>query len=152
MQALRNGRAETDEAGLFTVRGLSAGTYKLLVSHDEFVATESRGEYIVVRDGTGYLNSVETSSLTLHPGATIRGRIVVAAGSVTDVSVTTRVSYSRKEAFVESNGRFEMRGLAPGTYEIRARRWPPREGGMVTLEVEVPEGKETVDGVELQVP
>ena len=115
-------------------------------------ATESRGEYIIERAQTGYLSSIETAPQTLHPGAAIRGRVVVTSGSVSDISVTTRVSYSRKEAFVESTGTFEMRGLAPGTYEIRARRWPPRDGGTVTVEVEVPEGKETVDGVELQVP
>lgn len=151
LRALRNGVTTTGADGSFALRGIPAGTFKVVVSHEVFVTTEIPGELVIDRDESGYLTAAEAASVTLREGATIRGKVVAAGGELGDVSVRTKISFSEKSTFVDSQGRFELRGLAPGTYQLQAQSFPPRDGGRAGLDVTVPEGHTSVDGVEIRV-
>ena len=113
-------QAETDFAGKFGFKGLSAGEYDVTVSKTGF--TRSVSNSVKAGDGSAPLDVV------LSPGASITGRLVQPNGQpVTGYSVSARTSTptpgssmilggrGNNLAPVDPDGGFILDGLTPGT-------------------------------------
>jgi hypothetical protein len=125
--------ASTDVSGRFAFEGLSAGRYLLLASHVGYVNNgrdnaEVRGKWLLLSSGQ-HVNGIV---LRLTPNGGIAGHITNEAGKPIRVSVQAlKSSYPRgrrelhEVAHAPTNdaGEYQIAGLAPGKYYIRAK--PP---------------------------
>ncbi len=137
--------------GEVRMQGVLPGRYEVTASCTGHVSEDSYGE-LEVSDA-----SVEGLRWEVEPGASIRGRVLVAdASQLRGLSVMARSSggeargksgWARTTEFGE-DGSFVLEGLSPNTYDVQA------QGALVPsveepLSVEVPQG-EVVDGIELE--
>ena len=143
----------TDPDGSVELTGLLPGTYEVKVNCDGYVSQEEYAD-VVVSDQP--LNDVVWE---VDPGRAIRGRVVDATGEpVTEARVRARsvggdpraqrsFGWSRE---LEADGSFELTGLLPGSYEVKAE---PYDGHRIEVEqtVEVSADADTEDVV-LELP
>jgi hypothetical protein len=110
------------EGGVFAVKGLAPGRYRVLVLHPEFAPTEI-GPFAIEEIGGRY-SAITGQRAVLEDGARLRGRLVgaLAAGAV----LTLRAGAQTKEARAGPDGAFEFRGLAAGVHELQALPPPAR--------------------------
>jgi hypothetical protein len=117
----------TDAAGRFEVAGLSAGTYALQPFAEGFAPPR---EPVSVELPAG--RDVDDVRVTLPPQGSVRGLVVDDRGDpVGGVQVTAMGEFSGG-AQSSGDGRFEIRGLYPGDYQVRADRvdiTPPMPDG-----------------------
>ena len=101
--------------GMVPMRGLPAGTYSMVATHKDYLPSER--QKVVVADG-----QTQKVTVTLEPGAVIRGEVVDTRGSPVaeaSVSVLPRMA---EPAVTDAQGRFEVRALKPGRpYLVEAR-------------------------------
>jgi protocatechuate 3,4-dioxygenase beta subunit len=112
-------QAETDFAGRFSFKGLSAGDYDVTISKSGF--TRSVSNAVKAGDGSAPL------SVVLNPGASIAGRLIQPSGlPVTGYAVSARASTATQSgtmmlgrgnnfAPTDPDGGFILDGLTPGT-------------------------------------
>ena len=160
----RSGETASLDDGSFLLRGLPDGVFRVRVTHSELIPAEDGPHRVVTtEDGTSTLTDVR---ITLKDGATVRGRVTgLAAGEGTRTTVTISGGIERKSAIVDSRGAFQLRGIAPGSYDLeamsstpersRGRRGGSRSGGeaenrvSVKVKVEVSEKARVVDDVRI---
>ncbi len=141
----------SDDEGRFEARKLLPGRYRITVSfaphHRQRI---SCGEVVLAGPGL-------TEKDIRMPGGAVRGTVLdegtrsAPESRFLSVFALTRVDSSqRRQASINGEGEFILRGLPPGFYTLSADlRFEGRKSRPV--EVEVAEG-ELVDGVELMVP
>ncbi len=134
------GRASTDETGDFTIRlpGKPKGALHVRVRKERFAAYHATVEF--PDDQTEVFVDVELSG-TLA----VRGKVMLAATSrpVAEVAVSLAVLGRQWEARTDSSGRFDLRGVSPGSGQLtishdgysRERRPIRIEEGMPEIEV-----------------
>jgi protocatechuate 3,4-dioxygenase beta subunit len=148
----QSGRTETADDGSFALRGLRPGTYHLSAWNSRGSgATSLRSLGVRDDDGAGEKvevtagGAVRTRLVVESQSGVIRGRVVDArGGAITDALVdaelepesgagpsgvareTLRWVGSRRPIMTDTDGRFAMEKLSPGTYTVRAYR---RGGG-----------------------
>ncbi|HAK93798.1 MAG TPA: hypothetical protein DCM87_01995 [Planctomycetes bacterium] len=118
----------SDETGVFTLRELPPGAYDVIVHHGDFLPETRRVE---IRDD-GVAKEIRTA---LEDGLSLSG--TVRAGAAVPFAVVT-VQDARgltKTAAADENGRYEVRGLAPGTYSysVRVNEGERPQGGRITI-------------------
>lgn len=145
-------RGSTDEHGAVLLRGVLPGTYEVEVACADYHAEPEYAD-LVVEDAS--LDGLEWS---VHTGLAIRGDVVDSKGTpVPDVRVRVRAKGDADDprgqrtsswgVNTEDDGRFEARGLLPGTYELEI--WAQDYPGMEEPEsVELGEAAD-VEGVRL---
>lgn len=123
----------TDAGGLFTLRGIEPGRYRLFVSRNGFVAQQygqhkptDAGAVLTLRSG----QEIKDLIFRLIPSAIIAGRILDEDGEPlpsVDVSAVREVYSEGKRAMATSTaaatndlGEYRLFGLAPGRYFITA--------------------------------
>jgi hypothetical protein len=112
-------RVRSSSAGSFLLPNLLPGSFKLVVSHPDFVTREVQPIVVAASQHT------VVPDLLLARGARIRGRVRRQDGSpdrqaavrVTSLADPVRISGSQV-AYTEHRGRFEVTGLAAGQYRI----------------------------------
>ena len=123
----------TDIAGRFELRGVSAGRYRLRVSHDGFLQQEYGARRAGEAGATLTLRSAQTLSdlvFRMTPSAVIVGRVINEDGDVLPwVKVTAlREAYSggKRRLYPQTTsptndlGEYRLFGLQPGRYLISA--------------------------------
>ncbi len=153
----RSGRGQTEGDGLVRVRGLLAGTYAVSVGCNGFIPAESYAPVVVGATPVGGLR------WELTRGRSIRGVVVDASGQpVANISVGARTvsdpARPRAQTTNPNNirpdpqGRFELPGLLPGSYEVFAYNTvTPRAVPDAPLAVTLPEGQD-LEGVRIELP
>ncbi|MDC0717647.1 carboxypeptidase regulatory-like domain-containing protein [Nannocystis bainbridge] len=143
--------AEIEADGRVRVPGLLPGTYEVTVRCEGFVSAEKYAPVTVTE------RPIEDLRWDVAPGRAIRGTVTTAKGEpAAAVSVMARVKAEAGQAaprasgpaFVDSDasGRFELAGLQPGAYEVRAfSKGTPRPTGDKPIEVTLPEGQDLED-------
>ncbi len=106
---------KTDETGGFSLKELPPGTYKVIVHHPDYLPAVSTVE---IRDD-GVAKEVRVS---LEDGESLQGAVkagndglAAAAVQIQDAQGLTKVVYA------DEHGKYEVRGLAPGTYSYSVR-------------------------------
>ena len=154
----RSGRSYSLEDGTFLVRGLPDGVYRILVTHSDLISAEE-GDFVIQSNADGS-SSLADVRVVLKDGATVRGRVLGLSGDAR-AFVSLRTGTSSKSALIDATGRFELRGLPPGSYELQARLFggrssSRRRGGdreesssstTVTLPIEIGEKDTVIDNV-----
>ncbi len=154
----RSGRSYSLEDGTFLVRGLPDGAYRILVTHSDLISAEE-GDFVIQSNADGS-SSLADVRVVLKDGATVRGRVLGLSGDAR-AFVSIRTGTSSKSAVIDATGRFELRGLPPGSYELQARLFggrssSRRRGGdrgesssstTVTLPIEIGEKDTVIDNV-----
>ncbi|WAS92809.1 carboxypeptidase regulatory-like domain-containing protein [Nannocystis punicea] len=143
--------AEIEADGRVRIPGLLPGTYEVSVRCEGFVSAEKYPPVAVVD------RPIEDLRWDVAPGRAIRGTVTTAKGEpAPGLTVSARVkidggqasSHARGPAFGDSDarGRFELAGLLPGKYEVRAyTTGTPRPTPDKPLEVTLPEGQDLED-------
>ncbi len=110
-----SGSAETDEAGNFTLESVSPGNLTVTVRSEEHVPEEHPN--VEVQAGTP-TSGVE---ILLRRGETLTGVVVRSSdgGVVAGANVTTDGPISRS-AKTDEEGRFTVKGLVQGIYDLKA--------------------------------
>lgn len=142
--------ATREPDGNWRARGLLPGDYEVSIRCEGFVAEEKYPHVIVAAAPISGLR------WPVHPGQTIRGKVVDATGNPI---ARARVSASSKPdptqpraqqtgaSFVTGDdGRFELAGLLPGAYQLRTSAFsPPRATPPKPLELSLPKGQDLGD-------
>ena len=111
---------ETDGNGNFTIRGLPDGLTRVAVTDDRFEFVSQRRTVTVIGRET-----VTGFDLALVQGSTISGRVtnvntgLPIANQRVDAENVRRDYGPRTNARTDSDGRYKLLGIAPGTYSIR---------------------------------
>ncbi len=106
---LEGAAAHSDETGMFTLRDLPPGAYEVIIHHRDYLPETRR---IEIR-GDGVAKEIRA---VLQDGLSLSGTIKADA-AVPFAVVTVRDGRGlAKTATADKNGRYEIRGLAPGTY------------------------------------
>ncbi|MCA9656434.1 MAG: carboxypeptidase regulatory-like domain-containing protein [Myxococcales bacterium] len=116
----------TDEAGRFAVAGLRTGRYRL--------RAEAHRD-----DARGFVEDVEPGSevrIELQALAGLQGLVRFEEAPVREYTVEVRGPTTRQQQVYAPDGRFAMRRLDPGDYELLVRC----AHGTATVEVEIGEG------------
>lgn len=111
----REAAGYTDEQGLVLLKGETLGT-KLLE-----VDSRLHGHRLAFEQLAGVLAGTNDTTITLHPGKTIAGRVRAVDGGVAPHVVLNawRIGSRRTyNADIDSEGRFTLRGLADGDYSL----------------------------------
>ncbi|MEO8700318.1 MAG: carboxypeptidase regulatory-like domain-containing protein [Kofleriaceae bacterium] len=128
----------TGTDGAFTVGKLAPGTYTVRAYR------KGGGEAIAEHVAIG-----GSAKLQIRPVGSIEGVVKTAAGPVPDeIEVTVKdlaIGFSRDEKFFKTEGRFAIRDLPKGHFQIEAHA----EGGSKTAEVDLGEGEAKI-GVTLE--
>ncbi|GMW02900.1 MAG: hypothetical protein AMXMBFR84_40360 [Candidatus Hydrogenedentota bacterium] len=154
--------ASSAQDGRFEFPALSSGSHSIDIAHDRYVLVDGPQEVTV---------GVSTPPITLFvsPGGSITGRVVDAAthegiGSV-QVSATPGVGTlpsltesrmqgtgPKRSTITDSNGAFQIQGLAPGSYRLQVATATPGYASGFTADsavnVQVALG-ESIEGVEI---
>ena len=108
----------TDGNGRYALRGVPAGPIVVKVYSESHVDARTRVEVA----GPGL---VTTANFALSPGATISGRITDADTGLAIAGVRVKASNifdaPGAEGYSDADGVYTVKGVAPGTYRIRAR-------------------------------
>ncbi len=115
---------DTDAGGAFRMAGLEAGSYRVVVTYEGLVRSETVTEAI----GPEYPEAV--IEVALHEGASIAGRVTVAGSSQGAADVAVRLEDVDAATRTDADGRYELSGLAPGEYGVtlNLRNTPYRAG------------------------
>ncbi|MEZ4451361.1 MAG: carboxypeptidase regulatory-like domain-containing protein [Nannocystaceae bacterium] len=150
-----NGAIEPD--GAVQVRGLLPGEYQVSVRCPGKVPAE-RYDRVTVVD-----RSLEGLRWEVGDGHALRGRVVDSRGEpVPAINVRAEAKLAagqgRAQATsawsgrTDADGRFELRGLLAGNYDVRASSWSPgRAVPLEPLKVTLPEGRD-LDGLKIELP
>lgn len=117
MRANSTKRAVTGADGRWTLDHVLAGSYKVKVEHPDYSEAESR-DFTCENKG-----DVNVDTVTLRPGAVIRGLVKKKDGSP-DGRATIMVSSADPMAFfsrsiqTNADGSFEVKGLKAGSYKV----------------------------------
>lgn len=107
------GSATSDPAGKWEIANLAPGEYRLLASHKDYAASESTP--VTVRpdaDAAGV-------ELLLPGGARVHGAVQDAAGkAASGASVTAISENGLAHAAADTDGRYALEHLAPGTWSV----------------------------------
>lgn len=144
-------RGVLDEHGVVRVRGLSPGTYTVQAHCEGTLPSEGPRELTLANE------SVTDLEWRVHPGGTIRGRIIASGdGVVPALQVFANQELNNPgtsaSAVVQADGGFVLRGLLPGRYRVRAlpaRREPSTIQASVTVTLAT---DEELDGLEISLP
>ena len=138
-----NQRVSTDEDGVATFDDVPVGDYTLRVESSRFAPLEKEGVVVVERQLT------DCGTLTVAPAGQLRGVVEDQDGKRAMALVECRAvggeQWEHHE--VAMQGSYRVRGLAPGSYEVRARAIGPQTGEpSQPVQVEVVAGRtEVVD-------
>ncbi|PCC69760.1 Carboxypeptidase regulatory-like domain-containing protein [Nannocystis exedens] len=147
----RDFAAEIEADGRVRIPGLLPGTYEVTVRCERFVSA-AKYPPVVVAD-----EPIEDLRWDVAPGRAIRGTVTTAKGEpAAGISLMARVKVEAGEtaprasgsAYVDSDGRgrFELAGLLPGKYELRAfAKGNNRSTPDKPLEVTLSEGQDLED-------
>jgi Carboxypeptidase regulatory-like domain len=119
-----------DEAGKFSLRGVSPGLYKVLVNNLRdglYVKSIRAGGYDVTETGLDYSRGILPGELAIvlsANGGTLKGTVLdqngANPGGVQVLAIPASGARWLKTAVSDQGGRFEMKGLAPGDYRVFA--------------------------------
>jgi len=105
--------ARTDETGAFTLRELPAGSYELLIHHQDFAP--ARYAFDIGEDPVA-----QEVRVGLEAGESLRGTVRAGDRALAQ-SAIIRIEDTQglvKIVSTADNGRYEVRGLVPGTYRL----------------------------------
>ena len=123
------GESSIDSLGVYTIKGLQSGEYRVLVRYDGpdnllnswYLDQESYEEAASVE--VTEPDTTRDVNIVLQPGCVLSGRVLDAQGYPAGwgYKVIAYVSKSDDEKWTETNdeGVFELNGLPPGAYKIR---------------------------------
>ena len=111
--------AKTDAEGNYSIPNMLSGSYTLTVRHPEY-GPQTTTSFVVPSSG-----EVGQPDILMSRGATIKGRVKLPDGSpdakamvqVAPVGTTPNFS-GHRSAYTDSEGRFEVNGLALGQYRV----------------------------------
>lgn len=114
--------ARTDEDGVFLLELLSPDVYQIEVEHRDYYALVEKDVRVLASP-----TPTEVGELRMSPGAIVTGTVYDASGAplaggkvtVTGNSESPGLSY---EGRTDSNGRFRIENILPGTYQLHAQR------------------------------
>ncbi|MHC4945591.1 MAG: carboxypeptidase regulatory-like domain-containing protein, partial [Planctomycetota bacterium] len=116
MQSLMTGESfSTNSEGRFKVGGLSEGKIRLVARHNDYEET-STDELFLAQSET-----LEGIEILMNQGGTIKGHIKTADGQPVPGSsfmVSNTTATVLKSVAADSEGYYEVRGLAKGTYTV----------------------------------
>lgn len=134
--------ASTDADGDVVLERVPVGNYVLSIEHPRHA--KLRRPDLAVQDGA----ATELGTVTMAPGAELRGRLLDAAGKPVEFASVERAdAQGSTESEPAMGGSFRMTGLSAGKYTLRARVLgvePPKFGPPVEVELGKGERK-TVD-------
>jgi len=128
--------AVSNDLGEYRLKGLSAGSYYIGVQPGHARNWDGRyvfqfidgalqpGEKNLIEVKAGQERSGVDGTLAKHEGITVAGRVVMPEGTAArqmSVDVRDSVYHNFFSAPLQSDGAFEIRHLAPGSYILRAR-------------------------------
>jgi len=130
--ALKSGGQRVESDGTFQLREVPEGRYLLVVEHEEFVPLAREIEVI---DGR-----YEEHELGLEIGERLEGRLKVdrRAGEGYEIVLESNEGLVRR-ARTDSDGRYSVAGLLPGSYSVRLLSDGATAGGTRTIQID--EGK-----------
>jgi protocatechuate 3,4-dioxygenase beta subunit len=138
----RSEREWTDKDGVFRFEGIQGGEYELVVSSPRWGEHEGRyapsePKTIVVEEGS-VLRGIEVQ---LEPSLRVTGLVHTPAGKpVRRASIFAMPRdgdlAGMAEARSDDDGRFELSGLAPGTYDVTATAKDLADSAPVTVDVD----------------
>jgi RNA polymerase sigma factor (sigma-70 family) len=118
---------------MFVTRSKSDGSYELLLEPAQYMIVATHPEYTLDARPIS-LATARREDFTLLPGASIEGVVVDAAGAPVpgaklsvlvptspQPAMMTSVSNALLPTTADADGRFQLRGLAPGTVQLVAR-------------------------------
>jgi protocatechuate 3,4-dioxygenase beta subunit len=109
-------QTQSEADGTFRVDGLEPGTYKPSARSDEFYGQAAEQVHL----GLGATS--EPVEIRVHPAALVEGRIVVAGSGAGCKEGYVRLSEKDEKSefgrVAGDDGRVELRGVLPGTYEV----------------------------------
>ena len=119
-----NQRVVTDEDGVATFDDVPVGDYTLRVESSSFAPLEKEGVVVVERQLT------DCGTLTVAPAGQLRGVVEDQDGKRAMALVECRAVGAEEWEHheVAMQGSYRVRGLAPGSYEVRARAIGPQTG------------------------
>ncbi|WP_257457293.1 carboxypeptidase regulatory-like domain-containing protein [Archangium lipolyticum] len=101
--------------GMVPMRGLPEGTYLMVATHRDYLASEPRK--VTVVDG-----QTQKETVSLAPGASIRGEVVDTRGAPVAGASVAVLPRTAEPVTADAQGRFEVRALKPGRpYLVEAR-------------------------------
>lgn len=153
----RNAWGQPEADGVVRMRGMLPGEYKVEVSCEGYVSAE-RYERVTVVD-----KSVSGVKWTVTSGQAIRGvvvdgggkpvaRVQVSASAKPDPSQPRAQQTSSWGGETDAQGRFELKGLLAGDYELSLYTWnEPRATPPKPTAVTLPRGQD-VEGLRIELP
>ncbi|MBN1422798.1 MAG: carboxypeptidase regulatory-like domain-containing protein, partial [Planctomycetes bacterium] len=130
------GEGESNDRGRFNLSGLEAGKYILEASHDDYVSGRSKPIEVT---GEG---APPEATVKLQEGARVVGQVFAESDAGGTVWVVLNGPDGSKRAQVQPDGSFTVRGLAPGSYSVRAYGQNRRPADAQTVQVT---GKQDVE-------
>ena len=110
--------ATTDEAGGFRLGQLEPGVYKPRAEHDAYTGLAEAAVHL------GLGETSEPVIIRAHRAATVRGRIALPGGGTCERGQVTLAEAATRRSGrgqPEPGGEVAVRGLLPGTYEVRVQ-------------------------------